>query len=110
MKKEQNNIKDTSMVSKKDIENALSKTVHPEINFSLIELGMIKDIKINGAIISVTLMVPFLEIPIKEDLINLIKDSITNLSENIKIIIKTDEMNEKEKEKFMKLARKGWKI
>ncbi len=97
-------------ISKKDIEDALSKIMHLEINYSLVELGMIKDIEIEDAAVSVTLVLPFLDIPIKKDLINLIKESIRNLDKNIKIKIKIAEMNEKEKERFIKLAREGWKV
>ena len=97
-------------ISKENIENVLSKAIHPEIDYSLVELGMIKDIEVRDAVVSITLLLPFLEIPIKEELINLIKDSVKNLDKNIKIKIKTAEMDEKEKEKFMKLAREGWKV
>lgn len=97
-------------ISKEDIKAELSKAIHPEINCSLVELGMIKDIEVKDAAVSITLVLPFLDIPIKEDLIDLIKESVKNLGKNIKIKIKTAEMNEKEKERFMKLAREGWKV
>ena len=98
------------MISKKEIENALKKIIHPEINFSLIELGMIKDIEIKNSKVSITFILPFLEIPIKNDLINLIKESIEKLDKNIKIKIKIAGMSKKEKEKFLKLANEGWAI
>lgn len=97
-------------IKKKDIRIGLSKVIHPEINYSLIELGMIKDIEAKDAVVSITLVLPFLNIPIKEDLIGLIKGSVKKLGKNIKIEIKTAEMNGDEKERFMKLAREGWKV
>jgi len=97
-------------ILKKDVEDALSKAKHPEINFSLIELGMIKDINMRDYVVLIKLALPFLEIPIKEDIINLIKDFIKNLDKNIKIKIKTIEMDEKEKERFVQLAKEGWKV
>jgi hypothetical protein len=69
---------------------------------------MIKNIELKDAAVSITSVLPFLEIPIKEDIIILMKYSIINLDKNIKLKIKTAEMNEKEKEKFMKLARERW--
>ena len=102
--------KDIKNVSEEDIKNALSKAIHPEINYSLIKLGMLKDIELKDGIVSTTLMLPFLEIPIKEDLINLIKESVKNQYKDIKIKIKIAVMDEKEKEKFLKLAREGWKV
>ena len=95
---------------KEDIKNVLLKAIHPEIDCSLVELGMIKNVEVKDAGVSITLALPFLEIPIKEHIINLIKKSIRNLDKNVKIEIKTAEMNEKEKEKFMKLAKEGWKV
>lgn len=97
-------------ISKKDIENALLEAIHPEINSSLVKLGMIKDIKVEDATVLVTLTLPFLEVPIREDLVNLIKKSVKNINKKIKIKIKIAEMNEKEKEKFMKTAREKWKF
>ncbi len=97
-------------ISKKDIEETLSKVMHPEISYNLLKLGMIKDIEVKNDNVSAILMLPFLEIPIKEDLINLIKESIKKLDKNIKIKIRIAEMNEQEKEKFMKLVREGWVI
>jgi len=96
-------------ISKEDIKIELSKATHPEINCSLVELGMVKDIEAKDAAVSITLVLPFLDIPIKEDLIDLIKESLKNLGKNIKIKIKTAEMNEKEKERFMKLAMEALK-
>lgn len=95
-------------ITKEEIKKELAKAIHPEINYNLVELGMIKDIKIKNNIVSITLVLPFLEIPIKENLIDLTKESIRNL--NIKIEIKTAKMNEKEKERFMKMANEGWKF
>jgi len=97
-------------ISEKDIKDSLSKAMHPEMNFSLIELGMIKNIKLKDKNISLDLMLPFLEIPIREDLINLIKDSLKNLDKNIEIKIETVVMDETEKTKFMEMANQGWKF
>ena len=93
-------------ITKKDIEDALSKAIHPEINYSLVKLGMIKDTKAEDSNVSVTLALPFLAIPIKEDLINLIKESIKSLDKDMIVEVKTAEMSEKEK--FMGLAQEGW--
>lgn len=97
-------------ISKKDIEKELSNVTHPEINFSLVKLGMIKDIDVKDNIILITLILPFLSVPIKEELIHLIKESIMKLNKDIKIKIKTAEMNEKERGKFMDLAKEGWML
>jgi metal-sulfur cluster biosynthetic enzyme len=96
-------------MKEEEVRKALEKVMHPEINCNLVELGMIKITEVKDDAISVTLMLPFLNVPIKEDLISLIKESITNLDKEIKVDIKTAEMDEKERKKFMKLARENWK-
>ena len=88
------------------INQRLSKAMHPEINSSLLELGMIKDVKLKNSEISLTLLLPFLNVPIKDMLIQIIKDSLKSK----KVKIKIAEMNEKEKEKFMEMAQQGWRF
>ncbi len=97
-------------ISEEDVKTALSKVMHPEINYSLLELGMIKDIGVEKGDVNLTLVLPFMEIPIKTDLINIIEESVKQLGRDIKLEIKTAEMDEKEKEKFMEMAQQGWKL
>jgi len=99
--------KEMTNISKADITREVSKVIHPEINFSLVKLGMIKDISIAKSDVSITLLLPFLKIPIKEQLISLVKEAVLNLDRNVTIDIKIAEMNEHEKEMFMKLAKEG---
>lgn len=109
MEKHRNQSK-TEVISKEDVLNKLSGLMHPEINNDLVKLGMIKDVTVKGSVISLTLMLPFLEIPIKQDLMDMVKRSLQNLGEIADIKIKTDTMSEAEKENFLKLAREGWKF
>ncbi|NCF75541.1 MAG: DUF59 domain-containing protein [Xanthomonadaceae bacterium] len=97
-------------ILEKDIRKVLSKEKHPEINSSLIELGIIKNINIKNDLVLVVLAFPFLGIPIKEDLINIVKKSIWSLNKDIKVKTKIVEMNEEEKNKFMEKAKEGWKF
>lgn len=99
-------------LSEKDIESVLSKLMHPEISYSLIDLGMIKNIAVNSSSnsVSVSLLLPFLEIPIKEDLIHSLKESITALNKDMQVKVKIEEMDSQEKAKFMEMARDGWML
>ena len=92
--------------TKKEVENALSKTIHPEINFSLIKLGMIGDIKEKENKVLIILKLPFLAVPIKEDLIKLVKGAVKKADKDASVEVKTEEMNEKERELKQELA---WK-
>jgi len=87
-----------------EIKKTLRKTKHPEFDKNLIELGMIRNIKIEKTKIIIVLVLPFLHVPIKEQLLKIIKQAI---KENFDItpIIKIKEMNQKEKKKFGEIVR-----
>ena len=95
-------------ILKKNIERELSNLIHLEINYNLVELEMIKNIEVKQNNVSIILLVPFLEISIKVEFIILIKKSLKN--KNIKVKINLAVMNEKDKEKFMKMVREEWNI
>ena len=110
----------------KEIKEVLERAIHPEFNKSLIRLGMIRDIKVEhhrrtpknlrkrfllGAKnkVTIVLVLPFLYVPIKGQLVKIIKKIIR---ENLGIIpiIKIKEMNQKEKKKFGNMIKKIKKI
>ena len=97
-------------MQKQEVEEVLSKTIHPEINFSLVKLGMIKDIMVKDSEVSLTLMVPFMGIPIKDMLVDMIKESIHKVDENAKVDVIIAEMSESERANFMALSREGWML
>jgi len=53
---------------------------------------------------------PFLAIPIKDYLIQLIQKAATGVDGIIEATVTPREMNPQERDKFMKMARKGWKL
>ncbi len=98
-----------SRLSLSDVERALSKVMHPEINYSLVDLGMIEDVTCKEDRVNLTLRLPFLEIPIKEDLIQIIKGALTDLDKAIQLEINVEEMSQEQRNKFMKMADERWK-
>ena len=92
------------MTTIEKIKNALKKAKHPEFDKNLVELGMIRNIKIEKNKIIVVLVLPFLHVPIREQLVEIIKQAI---KKNFDIIpaIKIKEMNQKEKKKFGEIVR-----
>ncbi len=93
------------MITIEKIKKALKKALHPEFNKNLIELGMIRNIKIQKNEIIVVLVLPFLYVPIKEQLIKIIKNTIKK-NFGIVPIIEIKEMNQKEKKKFGAIVKK----
>ena len=56
------------MAEKKPVLEAISKVMHPAINCSLTELGIVKDLEIyDENIVIATFVFPFQKIPIKEN-------------------------------------------
>jgi len=99
-----------SRFSPPDVEQALSKVMHPEINYSLINLEMIKDVVCEEDKVGLTLKLPFLGIPIKEDLIQSIEGTLADLDKTIQADINVEQMSQEEREKFMSMAKEGWKF
>lgn len=96
--------------SQEDINKALSKVMHPEIRYSLVDLGLIKEVVVEENMVSLILNLPFLEIPIKDYLIQIIKETLINLGKDVEVEIKLGQMNQRERDEFMKKAKEGWKF
>ena len=93
-----------------DVEQALSKVMHPEINYSLVDLGMIEDIVCKKDEAHLTLKLPFLQVPVKELLIDIIKKTLSDLNSSIRVEINIEQMGQQEVDKFKKMAKEGWKL
>jgi ATP-binding protein involved in chromosome partitioning len=92
-----------------DVNQVLSNIVHPEINFSLVELGMIKDVVCQEDQVELTLKLPFPEVPIKELLIQNIESALGELDAATQVKIDVQQMTQEERDKFMQMAKEGWK-
>ena len=97
-------------ISQKSVEKALSKLMHPEINYSLVDLGMIKNVICEGKKVDLTLKLPFLQVPVKDLLITNIKKTLAELDSSIHVEINIEEMSQKERDNFTKMAKEGRKF
>ncbi len=97
-------------ISQKSVEKALSKLMHPEINYSLVDLGMIKDVVYKQKHVSLTLNLPFLQVPVKDVLVESTKKALADLDSSIEVEINIEQMTEQQREKFVKMAKEGWKF
>jgi len=95
-----------SNISKQEIHQAVAKVRHPEIDHTLVELGMIKDIAMEADRVILTMAVPFLGIPIKDYLVHSLQEAVTKLG--VEIEVKVTEMNQEERDAFMAMAREAW--
>jgi len=93
-----------------DVEQVLSKVMHPEINYSLADLGMIKDVVCEERKVSLTLKLPFPQVPVKDLLIESIKKTLSDLDSSTQVEISIEQMSQEERENFAKMAKEGWKL
>jgi len=92
---------------KEQIENAIANVMHPAIDLSLTTLGIVKDVKVTDEKAEVTFAFPFPNIPIADQLINSIRNPVTNLGAafDYQVVIMTAE----ERQKFLQLETSAWK-
>ena len=93
-----------------NVDQALSKVMHPEINYSLFDLGVLEDVVCKEVKVSLTLKLPFLQVPVKDLLIENIKKTLVDLDSSIQVEINIKEMSQEERGNFTKMAKEGWKF
>ena len=96
--------------SQGDVEQALSKIMHPEINYSLVDLGMIEDVVCEEQKASLTLKLPFVPVPVKDLLIESIKKALSERDSAVQVEINIEQMSQEERGNFMQMAREEWKL
>jgi len=94
---------------KNEVEEVLKEIEHPEIAYTLFDLGMIENVKLENNVVKLTLKVPMLGVPILDYLIASIKESIKEKFPGLEVDIDVAEMNIEERERFMRMAREAWR-
>ncbi len=94
-------------MTKEDIENAIKDVMHPAIDLSLLELGIISDVLFAGGTAQVVFAFPFPNIPIADQLIGSIAAPIQKLGVDFEHSIRI--MSESEKARFLQLEGQAWK-
>jgi len=95
--------------SQPQIEQALSEVMHPEINYSLVDLGMIENVSCKGDEVSLTLKLPFLGVPVKGLLIESVRKKLPDLDNSVGVQVNIEQMSQEERDRFARMARERWK-
>jgi Mrp family chromosome partitioning ATPase len=96
------------MVTDKQVVDALCKVMHPEIEQrDLVALKMIRDVSVSDGKVALSLVLPFKEVPIKDDLVSSVRDAITSLDANLRVEVELAEMSQQERAAFMTEAQGG---
>ena len=90
-----------------DVANAITKVMHPAINYSLTDLGIVTDVELEDNTVSLVFAFPFPNIPIADQLINSIIQPIKELGLEAEYTIRV--MNEEEKTVFLQMEQAAWK-
>jgi metal-sulfur cluster biosynthetic enzyme len=94
-------------ISEEDIRKEVTRVMHPTINCSLLELGIVKNIEIKNRKIKITMAFPFPNIPIEDYLINSVRRSIEKIDTTVEF--ETVVMNKEELQKFLTLEKENWR-
>jgi len=96
------------MITDKQVIDVLREVMHPEIEQrDLVGLKMIRDVSVKDEKVTLTLVLPFREIPIKDDLVSSVREAVTSLDANLKVEVKLAEMSQQERAAFMTEAQGG---
>jgi Mrp family chromosome partitioning ATPase len=95
------------MIADEQVLDALRQVIHPEMKRNLVELGMIKDVVVGDGDVTLTLALPFKEVPIKDDLVRSVREAVATLESSLEIEVKLAEMSQQERAAFMTAAEGG---
>ncbi|MDH7486582.1 MAG: iron-sulfur cluster assembly protein [Anaerolineae bacterium] len=88
------------MITKEQIEQALSKVIDPELKRSLVELGMVHDVHAQDGKVSFTLALTIPECPLKDQIVAEAKAAVLALDGVEEVAVDLREMTAEEKQKI----------
>lgn len=91
-----------------DIEAAIETVSHPEIDATLVDLGMIDDVTYDGTTATVTLALPMLNIPeqVKQILVSRLQEAAEGAGADFEAEITV--MSDAQRERFFELETENW--
>lgn len=98
----------TAEPSAADVEAAVETVTHPEIDATLVDLGMIDDVTLEDETASVTLALPMLNIPdqVKKVLVGRLREAVEGTGAAFEAEITV--MSDAQRERFFELETENW--
>lgn len=96
-----------TMITKEAALEAIKDVMHPAINFSLLDLGIVKHVSTDEDIVYVTFAFPFPNIPIADTLIKSISEPLEKMGAEVRADMVL--MTEAEKQRFLEMEHQAWK-
>ena len=97
------------MDKKEQLTEALKGVFHPELKRNLVELGMIRDVQVSKGNVTFSLVLPYLGVSIKDDLVSSVRAAVLKLDGILAVDCRLVEMTQKERAAFMNMAGGGAK-
>lgn len=89
------------MVAEQQVHQALREVKHPESGHGLMELGMIRDIRVDDKRVRFTVVLPFMNVPIKDQIVSEARVAVEGLPEVEGVDVELAEMTQQERAHFM---------
>jgi Mrp family chromosome partitioning ATPase len=89
------------MIAEEQVFGALRGVMHPEFERDLVELEMISRVTVEDDRITVTLALPFIDVPVKGDLIRGVKEAVSEMDSTVQVEVDLVEMSQRERAAFM---------
>ena len=89
------------MIDEQQVHQALREVKHPESRHSLMELGMIRGIKVDDKQVRFTVVLPFMNVPIKDQIVSEARAAVEGLPGVKEVDVELAEMTQKERAHFM---------
>ncbi|MGA9349228.1 MAG: Mrp/NBP35 family ATP-binding protein [Anaerolineae bacterium] len=89
------------MVDEQQVHQALREVKHPESGRSLMELGMIRDIRVDDKQVRFTVVLPFMNVPIKDQVVSEARAAVEGLPGVKGVDVELAEMTQEERARFM---------
>ena len=95
--------------SEEDIRQVVAEIKHPAIDRTLVDLGVVKEITVNGNKVLVTMALPFSGIPtqVKDYLVNSVVEQIKKMDVEVKVDVTI--MNQEELQAFLDMEQESWR-
>ena len=101
----------TFHVSRSEVFQALSQVRHPEMQSrNLVELGMIPEVIVEGTQVLVTLALPSPDAPVRQELVDAIRQTVMGLADGLEAEVRVMEMNEAQRTVFQLAVKEELKV
>ena len=95
------------MIDEQEIRKVLREVKHPELGRGLMELGMIRDLRVDVKKVRFTVVLPFMDAPIKYQIVREVRDVVEKQSGVQQVTVDLAGMTQKERARFMSAQHEG---